>query len=51
VRSVTTEEALTFNPAWKLPSVVSYQVKEANNKIDTQWRKNLDTSLLYQDVK
>lgn len=51
MRSVSTEEALAFNTAWKLPSVVTYQVKEANNKIDTQWRNHLDTSLLYQDQK
>lgn len=51
VRSVGSEEALTFNTAWKLPSVVAYQVKEANNKIDTEWKNHLDTSLLYDDLK
>lgn len=51
VRSVSTEEALTFNTTWKLPSVVTYQVKDANNKLDVSWKKNLDTSLLYQDLK
>jgi PAB-dependent poly(A)-specific ribonuclease subunit 2 len=51
VRSVTAEEALTFNTAWKLPSVLAYQVKEANNKMDTSWKQELDTSLLYQDFK
>ncbi|KAI8674835.1 PAN2-PAN3 deadenylation complex catalytic subunit PAN2 [Fusarium keratoplasticum] len=49
VRSVSTEEALTFNTSWKVPSVVAYQVKEANNKIDMSWKKNIDTSILYQD--
>ncbi|KFA65317.1 hypothetical protein S40285_02673 [Stachybotrys chlorohalonatus IBT 40285] len=49
VRSVSTEEALTFNASWKVPSVVAFQVKKANNKIDMEWRKNIDTSLLYQD--
>ncbi|PHH86624.1 hypothetical protein CDD83_9979 [Cordyceps sp. RAO-2017] len=49
VRSVGTEEALTFNQAWKTPSVVAFQVKHANNKIDTEWRDHLDTSILYQD--
>lgn len=48
---VTTEEALTFNTAYKLPSVLAYQIKEANNKIDTEWQKNIDTSVLYQDFK
>jgi PAB-dependent poly(A)-specific ribonuclease subunit 2 len=51
VRSVATEEALTFNTSWKAPSVVTYQVKEANNKIDTNWKAHLDTSLLYQDIR
>ncbi|KAI6783498.1 ubiquitin carboxyl-terminal hydrolase family protein [Emericellopsis cladophorae] len=51
VRSVTAEEALTFNTAWKLPSVLAFQVKEANNQMDTSWKITLDTSLLYQDFK
>ncbi|KAF4122704.1 LOW QUALITY PROTEIN: PAB-dependent poly(A)-specific ribonuclease subunit 2 [Geosmithia morbida] len=50
VRSVNTEEALTFNTSWKLPSVLAYQVKEANNKIDREWKNYIDTSLLYQDL-
>ncbi|OAR02912.1 hypothetical protein LLEC1_04548, partial [Akanthomyces lecanii] len=50
VRSVSTEEALTFNPSWKVPSVISFQVKNANNKIDSTWKDQLDTSVLYQDI-
>ncbi|KAM0669532.1 hypothetical protein ACQRIU_003094 [Beauveria bassiana] len=50
VRSVSTEEALTFNPSWKVPSVIAFQVKDANNKLDSTWRDQLDTSVLYQDV-
>ncbi|KAF4826097.1 PAN2-PAN3 deadenylation complex catalytic subunit PAN2 [Colletotrichum siamense] len=50
VRPVATEEALAFHPAWKMPSVVVFQLKEANNKIDMDWKKNIDTSLLYQDT-
>ncbi|KAM0266381.1 hypothetical protein ACHAPA_006992 [Fusarium lateritium] len=49
VKSVTTEDALTFNTSWKVPSVIAYQVKDENNKIDTEWKKNIDTSILYQD--
>ncbi|RFU79465.1 pab-dependent polya-specific ribonuclease subunit pan2 [Trichoderma arundinaceum] len=49
VRSVSTEEALTFNTSWKVPSVVAFQIKKANNKIDNGWKNNIDTSLLYQD--
>ncbi|KAF5000767.1 hypothetical protein FGRMN_1535 [Fusarium graminum] len=47
--NVTTEDALTFNTSWKVPSVVAYQVKDENNKIDTEWKKNIDTSILYKD--
>ncbi|KAH7175699.1 ubiquitin carboxyl-terminal hydrolase-domain-containing protein [Dactylonectria macrodidyma] len=50
VRSVSTEEALAFNTSWKVPAVVAYQVKDANNKLDTDWKKNLDTSILYQNL-
>ncbi|KAI3536342.1 PAB-dependent poly(A)-specific ribonuclease subunit PAN2 [Colletotrichum abscissum] len=49
VRSVSTEEALSFHPPWKTPSVIAFQIKEANNKIDMDWKKNIDTSLLYED--
>lgn len=49
VRPVSQEEALTFNAAWKLPSVIAYQHKTFNNFIDDSWKHNLDTSLLYQD--
>lgn len=51
VRSVGAEEALAFNTSWKVPSVVAFQVKEANNKIDTGWKDHLDMSILYQDLK
>ncbi|KAJ3497164.1 hypothetical protein NLG97_g2114 [Lecanicillium saksenae] len=50
VRSVSTEEALTFNPSWKVPSVIAFQVKDANNKLDSTWKEKLDTSILYQDI-
>lgn len=48
---VSTEEALTFNTSWKVPSVVAFQVKKANNKIDNGWKNTIDTSILYQDFK
>lgn len=48
---VTREEALTFNASWKLPSVITFQLKDANNKIDNSWKDKLDTSLLYYDLK
>ena len=48
VRPISKEEALRFEPSWKLPSVLTYQVKTARNKIDDSWKKNLDTSILYR---
>ena len=51
VRPIKKAEALTFNTNWKLPSVIAYQIKSANNRIDDSWKKNLDMSLLYKDTK
>lgn len=45
------ENSSIFNTAWKLPSVIAYQVKSAINKIDDSWKQTLDTSLLYKDLK
>jgi PAB-dependent poly(A)-specific ribonuclease subunit 2 len=50
IRPIVKDEALTFNTAWKLPSVICYQIKAANNHIDDSWKMNLDTSLLYVDT-
>ncbi|TVY87329.1 PAN2-PAN3 deadenylation complex catalytic subunit, partial [Lachnellula willkommii] len=49
VRPVQAKEALTFNTSWKVPSVIAYQAKQFNNRIDNSWKQNLDTSLLYLD--
>lgn len=48
VRQTTREEALRFDPTWKLPSVLTYQVQTASHKMDDSWKENLDTSLLYR---
>lgn len=48
---VAREEALTFNASWKLPAVLTFQLKDANNTIDHSWRDKLDTSVLYYDPK
>ncbi|KAF1911381.1 PAB-dependent poly(A)-specific ribonuclease subunit PAN2 [Ampelomyces quisqualis] len=48
VRPVPKEEALRFEPSWKLPSVLTYQLKTARNKIDDSWKESLDTSMLYR---
>lgn len=50
VRPISKNEALTFNTTWKLPSVIAYQIKAANNHVDDSWKMNLDTSLLYRDT-
>jgi len=51
VSPVSTREALSFNTTWKTPSVIVYQVKAANNRVDTAWKAQLDTSVLYLDHK
>ncbi|KAI0192050.1 exonuclease [Xylaria flabelliformis] len=50
VKAVPTKEALTFNTSWKTPSVIIYQVKTANNRLDSSWKQNLDSRLLYLDL-
>ncbi|KAI4925267.1 poly(A)-specific ribonuclease [Alternaria conjuncta] len=48
VRPIPKEEALRFDTSWKLPSVLTFQLKSARNKIDDSWKQNLDTSILYR---
>ncbi|KAJ8119578.1 hypothetical protein ONZ43_g3499 [Nemania bipapillata] len=50
VKAIPTKEALTFNTSWKTPSVIIYQVKSANNRLDSSWKQNLDARLLYLDL-
>jgi PAB-dependent poly(A)-specific ribonuclease subunit 2 len=50
VQPIPKEDALKFDPNWKLPSVIAYQLKSSNNHIDDSWKKNLDTSLLFTQV-
>lgn len=51
IKRVPGEEALAFNTSWKTPSVITFQRKEANNKLDVSWKDSLDTSLLYMDPR
>ncbi|KAI0164180.1 PAB-dependent poly(A)-specific ribonuclease subunit PAN2 [Xylariaceae sp. FL1272] len=51
VKPIPSREALTFNTSWKTPSVITYQVKTANNKLDNSWKQNLDSRLLYLDLQ
>ncbi len=48
VRQITLEEAVRFDPTWKLPSVLAYQVKTLGNRVDDGWKDSLDTSILYR---
>lgn len=48
MRKIPDEEALRFDPGWKLPSVLTYQIKNARHRIDDTWKDNLDTTLLYR---
>jgi PAB-dependent poly(A)-specific ribonuclease subunit 2 len=47
VRQTNKEDTLRFDPSWKLPSVLAYQLKSASHLIDDTWKSHLDTSLLY----
>ena len=51
VEQISSEEALTFNAAWKMPAVLLYQLKAANNKTTTDWKTNMDTSILFKDPR
>jgi PAB-dependent poly(A)-specific ribonuclease subunit 2 len=47
VAPVTEKEALLFNQGFKLPCILSYQIKSAHGAIDQSWKENLDTVLLF----
>ena len=49
VRSLSKEDALTFPQSWKTPAVIAYQVSTARGQVDSTWKLNLDTSLLYNN--
>ncbi|KAI0019137.1 PAB-dependent poly(A)-specific ribonuclease subunit PAN2 [Xylariomycetidae sp. FL0641] len=51
VKPIPVKEALAFNTSWKTPSVITYQVKWANNRLDHTWKQNLDARLLYLDLQ
>lgn len=50
VRKVETNDALSFDPRWKLPSVITYQVKHLSRKLDNSWKRSLNTGVLYNSV-
>lgn len=49
VHEVPEDEALQFDPSWKLPTVLMYQVKSARHTIDDSWKEKLSTELLYRN--
>lgn len=50
VRPISQDEALHFDPRWKLPSILAYQVKSMSHVLDDSWKAALDTSVLYRSV-
>ncbi|USW48021.1 Putative ribonuclease H-like superfamily, exonuclease, RNase T/DNA polymerase III [Septoria linicola] len=48
VHQVSQEDALHFNPQWKLPSVITYQAKSMSHAVDHRWKDAIDTSILYR---
>ena len=50
VRPVPAQEALHFDPRWKLPSVITYQAKRMSHNLDNAWKSHIDTSVLFRSV-
>lgn len=50
VRQVSPQEALHFDPRWKLPSVIAYQTKRSSHTLDDSWKTQIDTSILFRSV-
>lgn len=50
VRRVKQDDALGFDPRWKLPSVITYQVKSLSHAIDNTWKDHINTSVLYRSA-
>jgi PAB-dependent poly(A)-specific ribonuclease subunit 2 len=50
VRKVGAEDGLGFDARWKLPAIVTYQIKAASHVIDDSWKSKIDTRVLYRSV-
>jgi len=48
VRKIGAEDGLGFDARWKLPAVVTYQVKSMSYAIDNSWKSQIDTRVLYR---
>ncbi|KAF2858667.1 hypothetical protein K470DRAFT_259573 [Piedraia hortae CBS 480.64] len=49
-RPVSADEALHFDARWKLPSVITYQLKSKAGVLDEEWKSHLDTGVLYRSL-
>ncbi|MCJ1461594.1 poly(A)-specific ribonuclease [Pseudocyphellaria aurata] len=49
VRETPTADALHFEPSWKMPVILIYQIKSARHAIDDGWKSCLDTRCLYEN--
>ncbi|KAF2717991.1 hypothetical protein K431DRAFT_333256 [Polychaeton citri CBS 116435] len=50
VRQITADDALYFDPRWKLPSIITYQIKTMSHTVDNSWKDHIDTSILHRSV-
>lgn len=48
VRQIPEDQALRFDPAWKLPSIIAYEFKSERQRIDHSWQDHLDPTILFQ---
>jgi PAB-dependent poly(A)-specific ribonuclease subunit 2 len=48
VHPIAAEEALHFNPQWKLPSIITYQIKTMSHVMDDSWKSAIDSRILYR---
>lgn len=48
VQKLPAEEALQFDPLWKMPSVITYQIKTMSHQKDDTWKEAIDTRILHR---
>src|SRR5204863_7653312 len=49
VTKVDRDEVFTFSQPWKVPCLLSYEVKSARHGVDDSWKDELDTTLLFYE--
>lgn len=49
VRETPTADALHFEPSWKMPVILIYQIKTSRHAIDDSWKNFLDTRCLFYE--